>query len=85
MALLKSFGLKPIHSMNIYDDQNRKVYAQNLTEKYGNTQDLQTPKQSVSSDTKQIEGQNQKPQKEKINADNLDVPKQKQAKRHKQA
>jgi hypothetical protein len=68
-------------SLNVYDDQNRKVYVQKVAEKYGHSE-VQTPntKQSASTENKPDTIHSQKPVKEKVKVDDLDAPKQKLSK-----
>jgi hypothetical protein len=73
-------------SLNIYDDQNRKVYVQKVAEKYGHSE-VQTPvaKQTVTVENKADSVQSQKPVKEKVKIDELEEPKQKKSKSIKQS
>jgi hypothetical protein len=72
-------------SLNIYDDQNRKVYIQKVAEKYGQSEE-QKPvvRQSVVEENKQGPVLSQKAVKEKVNKDETSAPKEKQSKRVKQ-
>ncbi len=73
-------------SLNIYDDQNKKVYVQNVAEKYGQGEAQKTVlKQSATEENKQAPVQSQKAVKEKVNVDEAGGPKEKQSKRVKQS
>jgi hypothetical protein len=72
-------------SLNIYDDQNRKVYIQKVAEKYGQSEGQKpVARQSVVEENKQGTVQSQKAVKEKVNMDETSTPKEKQSKRVKQ-
>jgi hypothetical protein len=71
-------------SLNVFDENNVKVYINKVAEKYGQVQ-VQQPaqKQNVADDQKQSQKLSQKPLKEKMKADDLGMPKKKQSQRTK--
>jgi hypothetical protein len=73
-------------SLNVYDDQNRKVYSQHIAEKYGQSESQKpVAKHSAVEENNLATVQSQKPVKEKLNLDDASGQTGKQSRKVKQS
>lgn len=73
-------------SLNIYDDQNRKVFIQSVAEKYSQSEgEKPVARQSATEENKQTPVQTQKAIKEKVDKEEFIAPKEKQSRKVKQS